>query len=187
MEKLKNRSAATVIAVVVVVLATLFGVHRSVNAQVTKAENAFYTGVYLEDDGYYEKSIMSQLDQRTQAANGLLSIASGVDGLKSETDDLRKAREELLNAHRFSGMYDANEKLQKAYEKLLPVLEKQELPENMAEALRSYSATMDGAQTVIARSSYNDFIDDFKKDTLGAFPVSLLKYLAFTDVPQKFE
>lgn len=187
MEKLKTRSTATAIAVVIVILATIFGVHRSVNAQVKKAENAFFTGVYLEDEGYYEKSIESQLEQRANAANGILSIAAGIDSIKDETDDLRKARESLLEATKYSAKYNANEKLQKAYEKLLPVLEKQEFPENMSSALKSYCTTMNGAQTVIERSHYNDSIDEFKHDTLGTFPVSLLKYIAFTDAPEKYE
>jgi len=187
MKILKSRGAAAAIAVIIVVLATLFGVHRSVGAQIEKLEQTFYDGVYIEKGDYTETSIASQLAQRSNAANGLVSVAGGFDALQAETKAMREARNSLIEAERISEMYDANIMLQDAYEALYPLLLDQDLSENQRAAAENYRSTMDGAQAVIDRSAYNEAVEEFESGILGAFPVNLLKYPAFAGSPEKFE
>jgi TorA maturation chaperone TorD len=186
MKILKNRKFAIVITAAVVVLATLFGVHRSAGRAAGQVEALFYEGVYLKDEKYREPSIDSQLKKRDTAALGLISIASNYDDLEPFADVLKKTRNDLLDADRIADKYIADEKLQKAYEDLFVALSKLELTQREKEAADHYAATMDGARNIIQKSSYNSEVSAFINDTMRAFPVNLIKSLAFVKYPDYF-
>jgi ABC-type Na+ efflux pump permease subunit len=186
MNMLKNRKFAILITVAVVVLATLFGVHRSAGKAAGQIEALFYNGVYLDEEEYREPSIDSQLKKRDTAALGLISIAANYDEVKNLNSDLKQARNDLLDAVRISDKYMADEKLQKSYEALVAALMQQELTDREKEAAEHYAATMDGARSLIQKSSYNSAVGEFMNETMGSFPVNLLKSLAFVRYPEYF-
>jgi hypothetical protein len=186
MATLSKRSTATLIAVAVIILGTLFGVHRSVGSQSARIEAQFYGGVFLKDGNYTQPSIQSQLDKRATAALGLASLGSSYDvsSVTDKAEALRQARNDLLNASTITGKYIANEKLQSAYKAFSGAV----LgigPADKAEAFKSYSETMDGAQSIIEKSAYNAEVTAFLQQ-LRSFPVNILKNLAFVNYPEYF-
>jgi hypothetical protein len=100
------------------------------------------------------------------------------------TRALREARNELLSAKTISDKYAANEKLQQAYQALVAAMPEGG-PAGKAEAFRSYAAAMDGARGVIEKSAYNGLVSAFRR-RLNAFPVNILKHLAFVKYPEYF-
>lgn len=184
MEVLLKRSTAALIAFIVIVFGTLFGVHRSVGSETAKIEKQFFSGVYLKDEEYLQPSIQSQLDKRATAALGLISLGFELEAAAGPAGELRDARNELLSAKTISDKYIANEKLQKAYKALVAAMPEGG-PAGKTEALRSYTATMDGAQGVIEKSAYNGLVSEFRR-RLNSFPVNILKILAFVKYPEYF-
>lgn len=186
MINLKKRSSAVLIAAIVIILGTLFGVHRSVNSETAKIEAQFYDGVYLKTEKYTQPSISSQLDKRVDAALGLVTIANKYGDLSGVTDDLRQARQEILGADSIAAKFSANEKMQTAYQKLSAALDQMSLSTNEMAAASQYRGTLDGAQGVIQKSAYNSLVSDYRNSALGAFPVNILKNLAFVKYPEYF-
>lgn len=187
MSILKKRSTAVVITILVIIIATLFGVHRSVGKQADKIEAQFYEGVYLKDEGYYQASIAGQLEVRESAALGLVSLASNYDSLSSETKSLRNARNELIEAESIEEKYLANEKLQKAYTALYDAFVAEDISAREISGAEDYAYLMDAAQQLIKSSDYNSTVAEFINSDLRAFPVNILKHIAFCDYPEYFE
>ena len=185
MDVFKKRSTAFVILVIVLVFGTLFGVHRSVGAETKKIEAMFYDGVYIEEDDYTQRSIAELLDVRATDALGLVTIANHYDALAELADSLRQSRLALMDADTIAGKYEANVKMQSAYEALYDALISQSLTDSEQAAAQSYAETLDGAQSVIQSSTYNDAVASFREE-LGAFPVNLLKNPAFVTLPEYF-
>ena len=185
MSMLKKRSTAFIVAVFVIIFGTLFGVHRSIAAETRKIETMFYNGVYIKDQNYTQPGISEKLDERAMAALGLVTIAAHYDTLADKADSLRQARLALMDAETITGKYIANEKMQSAYKALLAELAKQNLTDSETAATQSYAETLDGAQGFIQSSAYNNAVSSFRNE-LGAFPVSILKNLAFAAAPEYF-
>jgi hypothetical protein len=184
MSKLKKRSSAILIVVVVIVFGTLFGVHRSVNKETAKIEAQFYNGVYLKDEKYIQPSIQSQLDARTDAALGLLSVANKYIFLDDIVSILRGAREELMDAGTIQEKYAANVKLENAWKQVYESLTAH--ADDVPPSVENYVSTLSGAQGIIDKSAYDRSVDEFRNSTLRAFPVNILKNLAFVDYPEYF-
>ena len=184
MSNLKKRSTAVLIAVVVILLGTLFGVHRSVNKETAKIDAQFYNGVYLKDAKYTQPSIQSQLDKRADAALGLLSVAHQYVYLDDAAQKLRAAREALLDADTISEKYAANSKLENAWKQVYESLVAH--ADDVPPSIESYVSTLSGAQGIIEKSDYNNTVNDFRSGTLGAFPINILKHLALVDYPAYF-
>jgi hypothetical protein len=185
MASLKKRSTAAVVAAVVILLGTLLGVHLSVNRQTAKIEAQFYKGVYLTDEKYVQPGIQPQLDKRATAALGLESLASNYSDLTAQTEALRSARRALMETPSIQAKYVANSNMQAAYEKLYAALLQHTLNDTERTSSASYAATLDGAQGVIGQSAYNSLAGDYLRD-LNAFPVNILKNLAFVNYPEYF-
>jgi hypothetical protein len=183
MAKLKDRKVAIVIAVIVVILATLFGVHRSVGAAVRDIEEQFYTGV--RSAGEYT-GIGQQLEARCTAALGLVTVAENYAGLTDETEALRSARETLIDAESITEKYGADKNMQAAYEVLYAALTAEDLSDRDSAAVEKYATNMDGAREVIQNSAYNALVSQFIHQTMNGFPVKFLKYAAFTVEPEYF-
>lgn len=184
MSSLKKRPTALLIFVAVIIIGTLFGVHRSVNKETAKIEAQFSEGVYLKDEKYTQPGIQSQLDKRADAALGLLTVANKYAFLEDVAQQLRMAREELLDADMIGEKYTANEKLEVAYKQLYETLVAH--GDDVPASVDSYISTLGGAQGVIEKSGYNQTVDDYRNKTLNAFPVNILKNLAFVNYPAYF-
>ena len=61
MSNLKKRPTAVLIAVLVILIGTLFGVHRSINGETAKIETSFYKGIYQKAEKYTQPGIDAQL------------------------------------------------------------------------------------------------------------------------------
>jgi hypothetical protein len=184
MSSLKKRSTAALIAAVVVIFGTLLGVHLSVSRETAKIEAQFYDGVYLKDEKYVQTSIQSQLDKRADAALGLLSVANKYVFLEDMAGVLREARETLLDADSLAEKYAANIKLENAWKQIYESLTAH--ADDVPTSDESYISTLRGAQSVIEKSDYNRLTAEFRQKTLSAFPVNILKNLAFVDYPEYF-
>lgn len=183
MAGLRKRSTAVIIAVAVIIIGTLFGVHRSVGSETSKIEAQFYDGVYLKEEKYTQPSIQSQLDKRADAALGLLSVGNKYAFAADAAELLRSARQELLDADAILEKYAANVKLEKAWKQLYETLAAH--TGDLPASVDSYASTLGGAQGVIDKSDYNQSVTEFRS-ALGAFPVNILKNLAFVKYPEYF-
>ncbi len=183
MKILQNRAAASLIAAVVIVLGTLLGVRISVGREAHRIEALFYNGL---TDPYPQPSIASQLEKRVTAARGLIAVADNYNDLSALTDDMRRAREELIDAKTISEKYAANTALQSAYKKLYAELSKRDLKENELASTSTYAQQLEGAQGVIDKSGYNKIVDQFVHETLEELPVVLLKDLVSVTYPEYF-
>lgn len=181
MSILKKTSTATVICVVVCIISLLLGVHLSVNRQLNKLEDAFTHGVYSKDAGYTLPSIQEQLDERYDAAIGIISL------IPSElASDLRIACDMLLEAGSIPEKYAANTALQAAYEDMLANIDISVFDERTLGGFNDYCSTMDNSQRLIETSGYNEAAAEFENSVLGSFPLSILKYPAFAGSPEYF-
>lgn len=184
MKKLKNRSTAMLVALVVIVFGTLIGVHRSVGRETAKIEAQFYEGVYLQDEQYTQPGIDAQLMAKGDAALGLITVAKDYAFASDMTDALRTSRESLLDADTIEEKYEANLRLEQAWRQLRDNLTAH--AGNLPESFESYVSTLSGAQGVIEHSAYNTVVSEFRNGTMSAFPVNILKNLAFVNYPDYF-
>ncbi len=181
----KKRGAATVITVVVMIAATLAGVHFSVGRQSAKIEQQFYDGVYLKKEGYTQTSIDSQLHQRVNAATGLYSLALNYLN-ESDAAPLRDAYLALADAETIPEKSAANASLTRAAGDVWARLQNAGMNERDADGVSGYVYTMDAAQQVIDSSAYNEAVTEYMTKTMGAFPVSLIRHIAFCNYPAYF-
>ena len=168
-----NRFLAVIVLVCVVVIFTPIGVIRSVSALASDIEEGFYNGVYNDEEGYTEKSIQSHLDNRANAANGLLTLSSQLGITDSAYNDLQSARYALIDSVTISDRFSANELIAKHSEEVYDLISGMELTEDQQQMLDYYMQTLRGAQTAIEGLSYNDTVSEFYDKTLKTFPVSL--------------
>ena len=172
MKLLKNRAVAIIITVVCSISALLCGVHFSLARQCSKIEAGFYDGVVY--DGYKHPSIDEQLSERCAASLGIISM------LDDDTaKELTEARRALLDAETISEKCTANDKLQRAYERVKPFI-------GTSEAEKEYISAMDNTQRLINDSGYNDSICLYDKTVLNAFPIRLLKNIVNAKLPEGF-
>jgi len=186
MKVLKNDKYARLITIAVVIMATIFGVHKSVNKEARKIEAQFYSGVYVEDEKYTQPSIAAQLERRTNTALGIVTVAGNYDEAAGAAKELDEKRIQLMEAESITDKYLANTELQKSYEQIRELLAGSSLSPRDEEGLNTYYSTMDGAQGIISNSYYNLTVSRFTNGILGAFPVNILKYISFVRYPEYF-
>ncbi len=191
MEFFKKRRNAILIAVVVIVLATVFGVHRSLSSAIRKVEDGFADGVFSETLGYQLPSIESQLRVQSNAGTNMLTIGAKYGAVSAETQALREARlslQELLEGDAGpSLLYDADQRFVEAAEALYRALSAlDDLTAADRADLETDYGNITGAARVIANSEYNDSVRAFQRDVLGVFPTNLLRHIAFVDGPELF-
>ena len=184
MARFKEFSWAVLVLVAVIVIFTIFGVHRSLGAQAAAVEDQFYDGVKY--DGYTHKSINSQLSNRTDAALGLISIASKY-GLEDGVSSLRDARNELLEAKGISEKSALNRQLDSAFNALYSALTAEDLSDSDMNAALDYNSTFTGSQKVIDESGYNEAVRKFNREVMSVFPINFLKHISFVSSPELFE
>lgn len=187
MELFKNRKVAAGILALVIILFTILGINRSLWSLSSSIEDLFYDGIYNSDDRYNAPSISSQLDKRINAAMGLITVGNHYEALASQTEALRSARIELLDAKTLPAKYAANEKMENTYPELLHALASYSgLSSEDKAAVESYASTLSGAQAVIENSSYNEKVQEYYNETIRAFPLNILNPLVFVDGPDYF-
>lgn len=185
---MNKRSIAIIIAVVVISSSTLIGVRRSVAAEVRQIEAQFYEGVTIKEANNIESAIDLKLDERIDAALGIVTIASNVSSaeIAVQTETLRHARLALLDAESIADKYIANAKLEEVYQALIVALKTAALPEHAQAALLSHSQTLESAGAFIKGSHYNQLAEDFTDELTGTFPTNFFSGLGLVEFPEYF-
>ncbi|MBR6951568.1 MAG: hypothetical protein IKH56_07535 [Oscillospiraceae bacterium] len=186
MSVFSKRSTAAVITVVLCVLALVIGVRRSVGRRAADILDQFESGVRSETAGYTLPSVSAQLEARSNAALGLISLSGPYGDLTEKADAVREAREALLSAGSISARSEANAALAAACDALIPGLEAVLTDPDRISALKDYAGVMSNTARLIETSGYNELVSDFRSNVLGLFPVSILYRIAGVAVPDYF-
>ena len=187
MKFLKKRSNAVLIAVAVAILATVLGVYGSLTRLSRDIERLFYDGVYLEEEGYTQPSINSQLEIQANAALNLASIMRDYPELDAQTDRLLSTRDDLLNSKFITGKAMHSNNMQSAFYSLLRASKSAELSERELTAAKRYFETFSDSQTFVARNAgpnYNVKVSGLRHET--GFPASLISYVIPVTGPEAF-
>ena len=181
MSVFKNRRTAVIITVILCLLALVIGVRRSVGRQAADILEQFESGVRSSSAGYTLPSVSAQLEARSNASLGLISLAAQYGELSEKSDAVRRAREALLDAGS-----EANAALGSACDALVPLLEQQLTDADKISALKDYAGIMSNTARLIETSGYNELVSDFRSNVLGLFPVNVLYRIAGVTVPDYF-
>ena len=155
MKHLKNRKIAVLIAVVVIIAATLFGVGRTLSRLSRDIESMFYGGVYLETGGYTQPSIDSQVRKHADATLGLATILTNYSELHDDAEFVLKLRRELLDAEKIGDKSLAFWKMSSYVYSLTQASSAANLSDRDSDAVSQYSSTINGAETFIRGAAYN--------------------------------
>ena len=185
MRLLGNRKITVLITVFVIILATLFGVGRSLNRLARDVEDMFYDGIYLERDGFTQPGINSHLENITQAALDCSSVFLSHAELSQESGGLMIARRDMLEARSISEKYAAYLIISKAFSEFISKANTVELSDPDLFSVTQYSGTFMGAVGAIENSSYNARVKSYMDD--ASFIVFFLKPFVFANPPQAFE
>lgn len=190
MDFFKKRQNAIVVFVVVVVLFSLIGCHRSLGRRCEQVEEAFFDKALLADYSTYTCP-GDQLDNCVKLANRLLSVINGQEALSGEYEAVLQARlslDQALDAGDISDIYDANAALVSAVAAVDEQVTMADMP--LPESSDDYGSIISdfySAQRVLSESPYNSYVDDFISGTVRHFPTNILRLLSFTALPEKFE
>jgi hypothetical protein len=185
-ETLKSRKTAAVVLVIVILIATPLGSARSIRKEASKVEDMFYNGVYVKDGNYTSGAISDYLSDASRAAIGLVSVASNYDNLSDETESLRSAREELIDAVDISAMYTANSKMQSAWENLYGLIQSENLSDSEKDSIEDYASLFEGAEGAVKKNGYNDAVSEFNDEILGRVPANVIAGIMGVDGPESF-
>ena len=186
LDLLKNRRVAVIIAIIVILLSTVFGVNRSLGEKAAEVRDLFENGVYDQNQRYSRRSIASQLRVRSDASLGLLSISSSHSLLEDEVKTLRSARDQLLTASGPGAKYDADEAMGRAFSDLYDKLSTVSDDVDSATRADYYLSQMQGAARVIESSGYNEAVRAFDRSVMSVFPINFLKRISFVQDPELF-
>lgn len=169
MESLKDRKIAVFLMIIMIVLGTTFGSHRSLMKLYKSAESVFYNGE--NGDGF---SIQHDLDDRFEESLKLVKIAEKYPSLDNKyIDDVKAARDKLKNAETIRDKSKANSELDAAVFALYNELGKQNLSSQDEKYRISSYGTFNSYGDTISHNSYNSIARKFN-DTLNKFPANLL-------------
>lgn len=189
MEIFKSRKTAVAVFVLVVIVFTLIGCHRSLSKACAHVEEAFFDRDMLAGYGTHTAP-GDQLENCLKLSNRLLSVIGGSDALSAEYTAVAEARQllaETLESRDISDIYDTNALLVLA---VYGVDEKVQSGVSLPESYDDYDSIVSdffSAQRVVSESPYNDYVDDFIRTTVRPFPTNLLRLASFTALPEKFE
>lgn len=180
----KRRQGAIAIVAVVIVLATLFGVRRSLNKASEQVSEMFYIGA--DASGY---GIATDLDKIMEFSGNLVTVANKYGTQFSDpAQAVTQARQELARAEGVSEQYEASQALLQAVETLNQALLDGELSDQDEQYRSELYASILSRTTIIAHEAtdYNAQVRAFNQDVLGAFPANLLGGLAGVDQLEEF-
>lgn len=171
-ELLKNRNVAIGVTVVVIIMSTMLGSHRSLMAAAYPVEKYFVEG----EDGY---SIQRDLDARLGLANNLLIVAKRYlleDDLTLV--DLKDAITTLEDADSVKEKAVANQQLTAATERMDLLLEEYPLSNSDERYRIQIHTDLVSCNQKISHSEYNEMVIEYNTKVLGRFPANLLKRIA---------
>jgi len=148
------------ISVVVMILATLFGVSRSLSRLSRDIERLFYDGVYLEAGGYTQPSIDSQIKKHSDAVLGLSTILTNYSQLHDDAESVLILRRELLGAESIGDKSLAFWAMSRAVYSLTQASSDVNMTDRDLDAVSQYSSTINGAETFIRGAAYNQAVSE---------------------------
>ena len=179
----KNARAAGAIVAAVCVVMTAFGAHRSVGAQASAVERAFYQGA--DGTGY---SISRLLDDRVEYAGYLVKVAAQYPELSDAADAVAAAAGELRSAKGAEARGQANRALTEAVTALDLAMQSAALSERDEQYRSEYTADLAGCNLKISHMTpeYNELARQFNDGTLGAFPLGTLARLTGVQAAEEY-
>lgn len=161
-----------IIMIAAIIFSVLYGSHRSLSAESSRVESAFYNGV--DGDGF---SINNDLSIRAGESLNLVTIAKRYLGEDDPSiKAVRDAVSRLNEADDTSGKLDANQKLTKAYTALSDKLAALDLSAKDEEYRRGIIDELNSRNDIISHDGYNKMAENFNAK-LGAFPANILSRL----------
>lgn len=171
-ELLKNRHVAIGITVVVILLSTLLGAHRSLVAAAYPIERYFIEG----EDGY---SIQRDLDTRVGLAHNLMVVAErylyAEDAAMIELQDAITALEEADSVKEKSA---ANQQLTAVAERVYLMLDDYRLSSSDDRYRTQIRTDLASCNQTISHNAYNEMATAYNTEVLGKFPANVLKQVA---------
>lgn len=183
MKLLKNPVFAVFLAVVVVISSTLINTNVKLGRKSAAVSDLFYEGVTAS--GYTRPSIASHLENIGGFADGLAAIArnNGIDAGEVEQDvDMLRGSVSSGDMFLIRSNYSS---LLSAMTKLIDSLERASLDERDASGVEQYKSSLNGAQSAIAESGYNEAVRDFLR-RYDRFPSRQLGAMAGVPMPETF-
>lgn len=202
----RSRKFAIGFFVVIVIVFTLLGSHRSLSRLTGQVEDAFYNkkifserraefleaqsrgfdglGSYtLTMEGYYSAPA-SHLDDCVDYANRILALIK--DDVSEDTyNEIYESRRTLIAALEsmdISDIYDAQAQL---YEYIMQIDEN--IVTNNYDDFISVRADFINADSTAKKSGYNQCVDYFMITEMNRFPANILRRLTSVDMPEKYE
>ena len=185
MKLLKNRKIVIPIAVVVIFLATLFGVHRSLNRIARDVEEMFYTGVPMELATGTWPSINQHLRNLSLSIEDNVTLYLNHSELSGEANALILAQRSLMDADSISEKYLAYQSIQQTSTAFLSKAESVDLTEDEWYPIKQYQTVFMGATGAIQSSEYNVKARGFMDEV--SFIARLLRPIVFVTPPQVFD
>ncbi len=189
-----SRSGAAIVAVVVVLLSTYFGAMKSLNIDARAVADGFSDGVFYKDaegNSYLHKSIRSQLVSRSEAGLNMASVARNYPEVEEEAAALRTAantmRDLIYTEAGPRALYDANVKLESAFQALSSRMDALEMDQRDRENVAADRLVMKESAEIIDESGYNESVRRFDREVLSIFPTSFFKDICFIREPELFD
>lgn len=168
-ELLKNRKVAIGITALLVILSTLVGSHRSMEAEAYPIERYFIEG----NDGY---SIQRDLDTRLGLAKNLMIIAErNLGEYDLAVAELQSAIQAMEQAETVKEKAAANQQLTAATERLNLVLEDCILSRTDERYRIRIHTDLASCNQTISHDKYNELATAYNTEVLGKFPANVLK------------
>ena len=189
-----SRTGAIIVAVVIVLLSTYFGAYRSLHIDSRAVADGFSDGVDYKDSSgnqYLHKSIRSQLVNRADACANMVSVANNFGEVAEETAALRAAtngmKDLLYTEAGPRALYEANAKLDKAFQALSSQMDALEMDQRDRENVAADRLVMKESAEIIDESGYNESVRRFDREVLSIFPTSFFKDICFIREPELFD
>ena len=185
MKLFKNPVFAVALAVVVVIASTLINTNIKFGRKCSAVSDLFYEGVSTK--GYTQTPIAAHLENIIGYADGLCTIARNYSIDTAETESASEyLRWSLQESYHDSGyVYSNYTDLNAALSSLIDSLERADLNERDASGVAQYKSSIQGAQSAIGESGYNEAVRDFLRRHRH-FPTELLADLAGVEYPELF-
>lgn len=179
MNALKSRRTAIAVFVVVVIVFSLLGCHRSLNRRCRMVEQGFFSGELTAP--------ATQLNEAAKYANRILAVINGVldDSLYTAVLESRIDLLDALDARDIAAANATSRDLAAAVDAAAQAAEGYEF--NTTEDIHELLDGFDGAMRVAYGSSYNEDVDQFMETVANRFPTNILRYIAFVDMPERLE
>lgn len=183
MKILQNRKFAAAVFIIIVVVFTLIGSHRSLSKACDQVETAFFDK-NINIGQARHTCPAEQLDFAVDYANRILSIVSDdvSDQVYSSILESRKALLEALEDKDISSAYEAQNELALAVSALDGLI-----VTNNYDEYDTVRNDLFSALELASECGYNEYVDQFQQSTIDRFPTNVLTALAGVDMPEKYE